>query len=176
MKIARRDFLKMLGVLGTSLVASDLPVSKEVSRLSESVMLPDSGPITTDVSPQISVNAVPGADFRITSLNVKHDKPWRGPSSASAVTLEQLSTAGSSTSVWIPSGSPLGSHGMVRVDMEATAYCDQATADALWVWFKTNKRLPIWHQEWICLYCGSAQPVTSQSCRNCGGARNWVLT
>lgn len=173
MKIQRRDFLKMLGVLGTSLATSNLPVSDEIAKLSDNVLLPDDGTVVTDMSPQISVNAIPGADFRITRLDISEEIPWQQTSSVPI-------TTGSASIVGFPyyagGSSIMFPAGRMTVKMEATAHCDQVTADALWVWFKENKKLPLWHQEWICLYCGSAQPVHVTSCKNCGGQRNWVVT
>lgn len=161
----------MLGVLGTSLTTSGLPVSGEVAKLSDKVLLPDSGTVVTDVSPQISVNAVPGADFRITRLDMSEEIPREQ---------ERISSGSAYTYTWSPynygASAILQPAGRMTVKMEAVAHCDRTTADALWVWFRENKKLPIWHQEWICLYCGSAQPVHKTSCKNCGAARDWVVT
>ena len=41
--------------------------------------------------------------------------------------------------------------------------------------FAKNGRLPIWAEEWVCLYCASPNELSLTHCSQCGGPRNWIL-
>lgn len=38
-----------------------------------------------------------------------------------------------------------------------------------------NPRLPLYTEEWTCLYCGSPQPLPRVSCQECGAPRSWMI-
>ena len=42
-------------------------------------------------------------------------------------------------------------------------------------WMKQDKPLPIFQEEWLCLYCGSPNPLPDRHCLQCGAPRNWLL-
>jgi len=42
-------------------------------------------------------------------------------------------------------------------------------------WLQQGKPLPIYQEEWLCLYCGSPNPLPDRHCSQCGAPRNWLL-
>ena len=48
--------------------------------------------------------------------------------------------------------------------------------DAMKRWmYKDNPQFPIYQDEWMCLYCGSPNPLPERHCSQCGAPRNWLI-
>lgn len=62
------------------------------------------------------------------------------------------------------------------LEMTVSAPATQEIVNAAMRWAKNqNARIPIWTEEWLCLYCGSPQPLPLTHCSRCGAPRNWIL-
>lgn len=62
------------------------------------------------------------------------------------------------------------------VELTATAPATPEILGAISQWMKNGSGdLPIWAEEWMCLYCGSPQPLPLTHCKKCGAPRNWIL-
>lgn len=47
--------------------------------------------------------------------------------------------------------------------------------DAIQNWMYQPFDLPDFREEWMCLYCGTPQPLSQINCSKCGAPRNWIL-
>ena len=62
------------------------------------------------------------------------------------------------------------------IELTISAPATAEIVDAVSRWAKNgNGRLPIWAEEWMCLYCGSPQPLPLTHCGKCGAPRSWIL-
>ncbi len=66
------------------------------------------------------------------------------------------------------------------IDMKV--YADHATYKDLEAWAGSTwaksplLRIPMQQGEWICIYCGSINPMPRAHCSQCGGTRDWTVT
>jgi len=62
------------------------------------------------------------------------------------------------------------------ITFEAQAPATPEIIDAVMGWARNpNGKLPIYSEEWMCLYCGSPQPLPLTHCEKCGAPRNWLI-
>lgn len=41
--------------------------------------------------------------------------------------------------------------------------------------YNDRPQFPIYADEWMCLYCGSPNPLPKTHCSQCGAPRNWLI-
>ena len=43
-------------------------------------------------------------------------------------------------------------------------------------WMRSDRpQFPIYAEEWLCLYCGTPNPLPKTCCSQCGAPRNWLI-
>ena len=42
-------------------------------------------------------------------------------------------------------------------------------------WMDKPPQFPFYAEEWMCLYCGSPNPLPKTHCEKCGAPRNWLI-
>jgi hypothetical protein len=158
MRIARRDFLKMLGVFGGALVAEGLAPQGIVK--SGEIMLPDK-PTVVGPMPRMGGGLSEFIEIDVQNVTIALENPF-----VTEWSMEDLS---------------LGPNPRyIAVNLSILA--DRATTRLVDNWIGTmhgrnaTLRIPRRRGEWLCLYCGSAQPMFRTHCFQCGGARDWVIT
>ncbi len=64
--------------------------------------------------------------------------------------------------------------GTVRFEGQAPATPE--IIQAIMKWARNGRgRIPDWKEEWMCLYCGTPQPLPNPKCEDCGAPRNWLI-
>ena len=62
------------------------------------------------------------------------------------------------------------------IDLSISAPATPQILKAITRWARNGRaRLPIWTEEWLCLYCGSPNPLPITHCDQCGAPRSWIL-
>ena len=72
---------------------------------------------------------------------------------------------------------PIGMYppGNGHIEFTGMMPMNEQTLRAVSKWCMAGNHMPIYTEEWLCLYCGSARPLPETNCKNCGAPRSWAL-
>ena len=75
---------------------------------------------------------------------------------------------------WVDIGEIGG--GIGTVEFTGNAPATPEIIEAILRWAKNGSpQFPNWKEEWMCLYCGTPQPLPNRNCDKCGAPRNWLI-
>ena len=64
---------------------------------------------------------------------------------------------------------------MPQIEFTGLAPATPEILAAIQKWMKDPGGLPFYQDEWMCLYCGSPNPLPERHCSQCGAPRNWLI-
>jgi len=159
MQIARRQFLKMMGAFGASLAAEGL-APKGIIKPAELVLPKE--PTVVGPMPRKGGGISNFVEIGLAGHTITIENPL----------ITDYTVDGTLLYVDRPSYATVNI--TMLVDGVALSLVDN--------WVATNMhgkggilRIPQYAAEWLCVFCGSPQPMIRTHCSQCGGARDWVV-
>lgn len=160
MNIGRRDFIKMLGAFGGAMVAEGLAPTGIVKPAD--IMLPNK-PTVVGPMPRMGGGLSEFIEIDLQSFVITVENPQ-----VESLGIDSLLTYSDAPQYFT---------------ISLTIVADKMTTSAVDGWAAEKMygrggilRLPRRQGEWLCIYCGSVQPMIRTHCSQCGGARDWVVT